>query len=112
MEEEVAFAAVTSYMVTLFVMRSMNVSEKHVYVSDPVWSHETGPSTRACWFNFMYEAQQCHQGATRCGPVIMAEEQPSLTFLTSRPIGWVAHVCLLSLTGGLPSFRSHSKIEI
>ena len=78
-EDEVAFAAITSYKVTLFIMRSMNIRKKDIYVSDPVWHDDTGPSARASWYSFMYESEQRHSGAISCSPVLTAEEQ-LLTF--------------------------------
>ncbi len=62
-EEEVALAAVTNYLVTLFIRRSMDVKDKTIYVSDPVWFDQTQPPAKACWLNFMHEAQLCHPGA-------------------------------------------------
>ncbi len=61
-EEEVAVAAVTSYEVTFFVKRSMDVTEKKIWVSDPVWFDQTQPSARACWLNFMREAHLTYPG--------------------------------------------------
>ena len=73
-EEGVSLAAVTSYMVTFFIMRA-NVSNKHIYVSDPVWFNETGPSARACWYTFMAMAQDKRSGASSCSPVNTLEKQ-------------------------------------
>ncbi len=47
-EEEVAVAAVTNYMVTLFIKRPMDVRDKKLYVSDPVWFDQTQPPAKAC----------------------------------------------------------------
>ena len=51
------------YMVTLFIKRSMDVGDKTIYVSDPIWFDQSQPSARACWLNFMQEAKLCHLGA-------------------------------------------------
>ena len=71
-EEEVAFAAVTNYEVTLFIMRPQNARDKTIFVSDPVWCTQTRPSANACWLNFMLQAQRSHPGtfdaALACAP--------------------------------------------
>ena len=69
-EEEVAVAAVTSYEVTLFIKRSMDVTEKRIWVSDPVWCDQTRPSARACWLNFMHHAQLTYPGVAWCKPYL------------------------------------------
>ena len=68
-EEEVAVAAVTNYTVTLFMKRSMDVRNKTIYVSDPVWFDQTQPPAKACWLNFLHEAQLCHPGVVLCNDV-------------------------------------------
>ena len=71
-EEEVAVAAVTSYEVTLFIKRSMDITEKKIWVSDPVWYDETWPSARACWLNFMQQAHLTYPGGALCSRGIVA----------------------------------------
>ena len=61
-EEEVAVAAVTNYEVTLFMQRPADVTDKAIYISEPVWYDQARPSARASWLFFMQEAQRRYPG--------------------------------------------------
>ena len=68
-EEEVAFAAITSYYMTIFIGRSLDVREKSIYTSGLVWSDQRQPSAGICWLNFLLEVQQGPQGAVSVSTV-------------------------------------------
>ena len=59
-----AVAAVTNYEVTLFIQRPADVTDKAIYISEPVWFDQSQPSARACWLYFMHEAQRRYPGTS------------------------------------------------
>ena len=49
---------VSNYACTIFLVRSIDVHDKRLWVSPPVWWNDTEVPARACWLSFLNEMEQ------------------------------------------------------
>ncbi len=65
-EEQVTHVALSSYELTIFIKRSLDITEKIIYISDPVWANQEQPSAKAYWLTFVLDAQRTLPGTLIC----------------------------------------------
>ena len=93
--DEAPLFVVTDFNATVFLRRSSDVYDNHLWASEPVWDDQSDPPARAAWVNALQEAAQLRHLKRRLPRTLVP------------PVGRQAQ-CSESLTPDLPAATEES----